>query len=332
MSKTKLSDVARAAGVSPMTVSRVLNGRGGASPETSERIRQIADDLRYRPNALARGLKSDKSRIVGVLVPDIANPFFPEIIRGIESVAMQHGYNLLLCNVVESAEREIDLMRILESQRVDGIVWCSARLPEEALIKSLQAYKAAVLVNRSVAPSVAGCVMIDYRAGAADAARHLWSIGRRRIGILAGPPASRGSADRLEGMRMAFNELGAEAVAIVHCNPDVAGGATASGQVLAAHPEIDSLICYNDLNAIGALQTCEALNISVPRDLSIIGFDGISLAELVRPQLSTLHVDKYSIGQLSMRMLLERIDGKFIQHSIVIRPELILRGSTAQAG
>jgi LacI family transcriptional regulator len=314
-----------------MTVSRVLNGQGGASPETSERIRQIANEMRYRPNALARGLKSDKSSIVGVLVPDIANPFFPEIIRGIENVAMQHGYNLLLCNVVESAEREIDLMQILESQRVDGIIWCSARLPEPSLIKALQGYKAAVLVNRSVAPSIAGSIMIDYRSGAADAARHLWSLGRRRIGVLAGPIASRGAAERLEGIRTAFDELGTEAVAIVHCKPDVGGGAVASRQILTDHPDIDGLICYNDLNAVGALQTCEALNIGVPQHLSIIGFDGISLAELVRPQLSTLHVDKYSIGQLSMRMLLDRIDGKFIQHSIVIRPELILRGSTSKA-
>ncbi|WP_281412799.1 LacI family DNA-binding transcriptional regulator [Rhizobium sp. P38BS-XIX] len=329
MGKTKLSDVARAAGVSPMTVSRVLNGRGGASPDTCERIRQIADELNYRPNALARGLKSDKSRIVGVLVPDISNPFFPEIIRGIESVAMQNGYNLLLCNVDESAKREIDLMQILESQRVDGIVWCSARLPEQPLIKALQAYKAAVLVNRSVAPAIAGSIMIDYRTGAADAARHLWQTDRRRIAILAGPTTSRGAAERLEGVKTAFEALGAEPVAVVHCNPDVAGGAAASKGILTSSPDIDGIICYNDLNAVGALQTCEELGLSVPHDVSIIGFDGISLGELVRPKLSTLHVDKYSIGQLSMRMLLDRIDGKFIQHSIVIRPELTLRGSTA---
>lgn len=328
MNKTKLSDVARAAGVSPMTVSRVLNGQGGASPETCERVRRIADEMRYRPNALARGLKSDKSGIVGVVVPDIANPFFPEIIRGIENVAMQHGYNLLLCNVVESADREVDLMRILESQRVDGVVWCSARLPEKPLIKALQSFKAAVLVNRSVEPRIAGSIMIDYRSGAADALRHLWESGRRRIGVIAGPAASRGSAERLEGLRAVFAELGAEAIATVNCMPDVSGGAQASRELLEANKNIDALICYNDLNAVGALQSCEALGIDVPKDISIIGFDGIPLAELVRPQLSTLHVDKYSIGQLGMRMLLERIEGKFVQHSIVVRPQLIARRST----
>jgi LacI family transcriptional regulator len=328
VTKAKLSDVARIAGVSPMTVSRVLNGRGGASPETSERIRQIADELRYQPNALARGLKSDKSGIVGVVVPDIANPFFPEIIRGIENVAMQHGYNLLLCNVVESADREVNLMRTLESQRVDGVVWCSARLPEKDLLKVLQSFKATVLVNRTVPPQIAGSITIDYRAGAADALRHLWDLGRRRIGIIAGPAASRGAMERLEGLRTAFAELGTEPVATVHCAPDVNGGMAASRELLEANSQVDGLVCYNDLNAVGALQTCEALGIRVPEDIGIIGFDGIPLAEFVRPKLSTLHVDKYGIGQLGMRMLLERIEGKFVQHSIVIRPQLIARNST----
>jgi LacI family transcriptional regulator len=328
MSKAKLADVAIAAGVSPMTVSRVLNGRGGASLETCDRIRKIADEMQYRPNAMARGLKSDKSGMVGVVVPDIANPFFPEIIRGIESVAMTHGYNLLLCNVVEDADREISLVRALENQRVDGLIWCSARLPEKLLVKALQSFKAAVLVNRSVEPQIAGSITIDYRAGAADALRHLWKIGRRRIGVIAGPATSRGAAERLEGLRTVFAELGTAAVATRHCMPDVGGGAIASQELLTTTEGIDGLICYNDLNAVGALQTCEMLGIGVPTELSIVGFDGIPLAELVRPQLSTLHVDKYSIGQLGMRMLLDRMEGKFVQHSIVVRPQLIVRNST----
>jgi len=123
VSKAKLSDIADKAGVSPMTVSRVLNGRGGASPETCDRIRQIAEEMNYRPNALARGLKSDRSHIIGVVVPDIANPFFPEIIRGIESIAMQQGYNLLLCNVVESADRELQILSIGASPACPTKLW-----------------------------------------------------------------------------------------------------------------------------------------------------------------------------------------------------------------
>lgn len=328
MTKAKLSDVARIAGVSPMTVSRVLNGRGGASPETVERIKRIAGDLKYQPNALARGLKSDRSGIIGVIVPDISNPFFPEIIRGIENVAMQHGYNLLLCNVVESADREIEITRTLEGQRVDGIIWCSARLPDADLLKAIQAFKATVLINRGADQQVAGSIMIDYKAGAADALRHLWSLGRRQIGVVAGPAKSQGAADRLNGLRAIFDELGAESVATLHCAPDVTGGIEGSRELLEANPSIDGLICYNDLNAVGALQTCETLGLRVPRDIGIIGFDGIPLADLVRPKLSTLHVDKYAIGQLGMRMLIDRIGGKFVQHSIVIRPRLIARDST----
>lgn len=328
MSKAKLSDIADQAGVSPMTVSRVLNGRGGASPETCDRIRKIADEMNYRPNALARGLKSDRSSIIGVVVPDIANPFFPEIIRGIESVAMQQGYNLLLCNVVESADRELQILSILESQRVDGVIWCSARLPDQALVKALKAFKATVLVNRSIDAQLAGSIMIDYRTGAAEALHFLWQQGRRRIGIIAGPENSRGSVERLEGLRSTFRELGGESAGAVHCTPDVVGGAQASRRLFEENGKLDGLICYNDLNAVGALQTCEELGVQVPEEVGIIGFDGIALAELVRPKLSTLHVDKYEIGQLGMRMLLERIEGKFVQHSIVIKPQLITRGST----
>lgn len=328
MSKAKLSDIADKAGVSPMTVSRVLNGRGGASPETCDRIRQIAEEMNYRPNALARGLKSDRSHIIGVVVPDIANPFFPEIIRGIESIAMQQGYNLLLCNVVESADRELQILSILESQRVDGVVWCSARLPDKALVQALKSFKATVLVNRSVDAQLAGSIMIDYRSGASEALRFLWQQGRRRIGIIAGPDNSRGSVERLEGLHTTFRDLGGEAAGVVHCTPDVIGGAQASKRLFEECGRLDGLVCYNDLNAVGALQTCEELGIQVPEDIGIIGFDGIPLAELVRPKLSTLHVDKYGIGQLGMRMLLERIEGKFVQHSIVIRPQLITRGST----
>lgn len=327
-SKTKLADVARAAGVSPMTVSRVLNGRGGASPETAAKIQQLADEMRYRANAVARALKSDRSGIIGVVVPDIANPFFPDVIRGVESVAMQNGYNLLLCNVVESAERELNLVRILETHRVDGVILCSARLPDAALSKALQGYKAAVLLNRTLAPETAGSITIDYRVGAADAARHILNLGRRKVAVIGGPTTSVGAAERLEGIRSAFLSIGVDPPIVVHCMPDIAGGAAAAAELLKAHPGIDALICYNDLNAIGALQYCEATFRSVPKDIAVIGFDGITLGELVRPQLSTMHVDKYAIGELCMRMLLDRIDGKFIQHRIVVRPELIARGST----
>ena len=329
MAKAKLSDVAREAGVSMMTVSRVLNGRGGASSETSERIRQVAEQLNYRPNALARALKSDHSGIIGVVVPDISNPFFPEIIRGAENVAMRHGYNLILCNVIESADRESDLMRILETQRVDGVMLCSARLPEKALLQALKQYKAAVVINRSVPSSYAGSITIDYRQGAHEAVRHLWDAGRRKIGILAGPELSHGAAQRLDGIRAFFASVGGVETETVYCDPDVAGGRNGIEAMLARGTQLDALICYNDLNAAGALKACQARGISVPKQIAIVGFDGIPLSELMTPTLSTVFVDKYSIGQLGMRMLLDRLDGKFTQQNIVMSPELIIRESSA---
>ncbi|AHF88357.1 transcriptional regulator (plasmid) [Rhizobium leguminosarum bv. trifolii WSM1689] len=327
-SKITIADVARAAGVSPMTVSRVLNDRGGASAETSQRIILAASELNYRPNPFARGLRSDRSRAIGLLVPDITNPFFPEVIRGAEDAASAAGYNLLLSNVVENSKREEELIETLLRHRVDGIIVCSPRLPDAALHKALAPHRAVVLINREAPNEVAGTIVTDYETGASRAIDHLVERGRRRIAIIAGPRSSFGGKSRLVGFRKTLSAHGLKAQGIVYCDPTAAGGQTAAAQLLAEAPGIDALVCYNDLNAIGAMKACRAAGISIPGEIALIGFDDIPTAELLSPALTTLRVQKREMGEEAVRLLLSRIATRNRQHGIVIVPELIIRETT----
>ena len=251
--KVTIADVARAAGVSPMTVSRILNGRGGASAQTSERVASLADELNYRPNPFARGLRSNLSKTIGLIVPDITNPFFPDIFRGAERVAAEAGYNLFLCNVVESSKRKSELIDALSLHRVDGLIVCSSRMPDRALHQALQAHKAAVLINREAPKEVAGTVITDYERGAAKAVEHLVDRGRSRIAVIAGPRQSFGGRRRLVGIRKTLAAHGLAAVDIVHCEPTIEAGHDVATKLLQTSPEVDALICYNDLNAVGAI-------------------------------------------------------------------------------
>lgn len=324
-------EVAQAAGVSPMTVSRVLNRVPGAGLATRERVLREADRLGYRPNGLAKALRERSSRTVAILVPDITNPFFPEIIRGAEDHAEAEGYSLLLCNVGEDPKREAALLGLLESKRVDGVIVCSPRLGDARLAELVARHEAAVLVNRALSPEIAGLVSIDYAAGAAMAVAHLAdACGCRRIGILAGPASSRGGAERLAGAREALGSRGLSPAWMAHCAPDVDGARLAVERAGPRVGQLDGLLCYNDLNAIGAIQAMRAGGLAALP--AIIGFDDIMLAALVSPALTSVRVDKYELGRAAMRMLLERRAGLGLSAAISVRPNLVVRESARPRG
>ncbi|RDJ19802.1 LacI family transcriptional regulator [Bosea caraganae] len=323
-----VTDVAAAAGVSPMTVSRVLNGRGGAGEETRQRVLEAAQALNYRPNAFAQSLKSDRSNTVGIVVPDIVNPFFPEIIRGAELVARPAGYTLLSCNVVEDPEREEEVLGTLLDRRVDGVIICSARLDEERLLRAIAPHRAVVLINRSVAKRYAGTIEVDYRAGVEAAVSSLIAQGRRRFVFAAGPAYSHGGRKRREGVEAVLSRHGLALVHDLSCTPDLQGGIELAGKLVPRAGEIDAVICYNDLIALGLMKPFETAGISVPDQVAIVGCDDIPAASLVTPPLTTLRIAKQDLGEMAMRMLLDRIAGRNAQQGIVIEPDLILRSTT----
>jgi LacI family transcriptional regulator len=336
--RVTIEDVARAAGVSRQTVSRAINDMGEISPQTRARVLRIAEEMGYRPSGIARGLATRRTRTLGLVVPDVANPFFSDVARGAEHVAYTAGYNVFLCNTDEDPQRELAVLQSLEEKRVDGVVLCSSRLDSNALHKVLARHSAVVLVNRRLEPldgeNGVGTVMLDDVAGGRIVAQHLLDSGHRAVGFLAGPPASRSGRSRAEGYRAALANAGLayNPEWAAFCPADVEGGHRAAKDLLAEHPELSALFCYNDLVAVGALHACANLGRQIPDDLAVAGFDDILLAALVTPPLTTCRVPRYELGGQAMRLLLNQIDGSPDEaecpcDEIVLRPELIVRAS-----
>ncbi len=328
--RVNIADVAREAGVSAQTVSRALNNKGEISAETRERVLATVERLGYRPNTLARGLVTQKTSTLGLVVPDIANPFFSEVARGAEDTAHRAGFSLLLCNTMENSAREMEALRTLEAQRVDGIILCSSRLSEEEFGAFLSRLPAVILVNRESSGNDLKSVCIDDEAGARSATQHLLRSGRRALAFLAGPPASHSGQRRAQGYQRALSEAGmtVDPALSVECTPHLEGGYNAAGQLLACCPEIDAFLCYNDLVAVGALQACAALDRRVPEDIAVVGCDDILLAGLVTPPLTTLRSDKRALGAEAVRLLLRKLAGCVDGcEDVVLQPELIVRAS-----
>jgi LacI family transcriptional regulator len=330
MARTTISDVAKTAGVSTMTVSRVLTGKGEIRAETRERVQRVIQELNYRPNSLARNLKTQRTHTIGLILPDITNPFFTEVVRGAEEVATQEGFAIILCNTVRNPDRERKALELLEDKRVDGLILCSSGLPDGVLVPLLKQHGAVVVFDRIMDKTIAGSVKIEDAYGAVCATNHLLDIGRRRIGLLAGPAYYLGCKHRREGFRTALRNGGAT-VNPKHeilCEPDEKGGFEAAQLLLKKHPNIDGLFCFNDLVAVGALTALKQIGTRVPDDVAVVGFDDIRLASLIRPTLSTVRVDKGRLGRAMAQMLLNRIQNQRAHVTEeVIRPELVVRES-----
>lgn len=332
-SRVTMSDVAKKAGVSLMTVSRVINHKDDVNSETRQRVMQVIEELDYRPSAIARSLATQQTRTIGLVIPDVSNPFFADITRGIEQLAYAQGYHVFLCNTEEDPARELALIESLEEKRVDGLVLCSSRLSEALLADLLPRLPAVVLINRTISiddddpfPSV----ILDDEHGGWLATNHLIQRGHSRIGLLAGPANSFSGQGRHTGYltAMAAAGLSSQPGWIVNCQPSVEGGYLAARSLLHQHPELTALFCYNDLVSVGALQACSELSRRIPQDLMVVGYDDIPLAALVSPTLTTCRVQRRELGALAVDALLERLrDCTEGCKQIVLQPDLVIRQS-----
>lgn len=331
--RVTMSDVARQAGVSLMTVSRVINNKGDVSSETRQRILEIIASLGYRPSAIARSLATKETCTIGLVIPDITNPFFADITRGVEHLAYSKGYHVFLCNSEEDPQREQAVIQSLEEKRVDGLILCSSRLEEEKLRNVLTNLPAVVLINRRLYKTDEGIfnsVILDDEQGGRLATHHLIQSGHQCIGFLAGPQASYSGVERRKGYLAALQEAGIsqEGGWIRNCQPSVEGGYESTREMLATYPDLTALFCYNDLVAVGALQACEELNRRIPENLAIVGHDDIPLAALVFPALTTCRVPRYELGARAVNALLERFQNpQGGCQQIVLEPELVIRES-----
>ena len=327
-----MADVAREAGVSIMTVSRVVNDKGEISLDTRHRVLDVIERLGYRPSGIARGLATKRTGTLGLVVPDISNPFFSDVVRGVEGQAYTRGYNVFLCNTEEDPQRELTILESLEEKRVDGLLLASSRLEEGELRSALAGFPAVVLINRRLVGNGTGdgVVRVDDSAPARRATRHRVHSDHTKIGFLVGPPASRSGRSRVEGYRAILTEAGLDynPAWMRSCSSDVEGGRESAIDLLSDHPELTGLLCYNDLVAVGALQAAVDVGRHVPADLGIVGFDDIPLAALVSPSLTTCRGPRYDLGVEATAMLFDRIQGDMGGRSeIVLQPELIIRAS-----
>ena len=327
--RVTIADVARLAGVSTMTVSRVINAKDDVRSSTRQRVERAIAQLEYHPSQAARSLTTRRSRTLGLLVPDITNPFFPAIVRGAEDVAWSEGYAVSLTNTVEDLEREHAAFASFEAHRVDGIIACSSRLPDNELVRLVQRHPACVLLNRSSPlEGVASSLEVDDVHGAHLAISHLANAGRRRIGLLAGPPRSTSSQRRRWGTAesLGFHGLEHGPDLVEDGEPTEDDGRRAMADLLARRPDLDAVFAYNDVVAIGALEALAAAGRRVPDDVAIVGCDDVRLASLVTPALTTLRSDTYELGRRAAELLFERLRGAPLRR-VVLTPELVVRAS-----
>jgi LacI family transcriptional regulator len=329
-----MSDVAQEAGVSLMTVSRVVNNKGEISPDTRRRIQEVIDRLGYRPSGIARSLAGGQTYTIGLVVPDIANPYFSGMAHGVTSVANVEGFGVLLCDCEEDTSLELTMLDVLDEKRVDGVIVAAPRTSTQDLLPILAHHQNVVVVNRLFEEddnsTACGYVINDDKAGGYTVTNYLISNGHRNIGFLAGPSSSYGSMRRLVGYSAALEESGLaiNTEIVKYCVPTVDGGRDAAKQLIEENPDVTALFCFNDLVAIGALQCCHQMGHTIPKDMAIIGYDDIPMASWVTPSLTTIKVNFEEMGKAATKLLLNHINDCVDDcNSLVLDPQLIVRNS-----
>ena len=331
-----IRDVARVAHVHPGTVSRALNEetRALVNPDTAERVLEAASQLGYRPNRIARGLKTSRSHTIGVLIPDITNPLFPPILRGIEDRLDEVGYTSLIVNTDNDPERERVYLDALRARQVDGFISATARLDRELLGELAAAGIPLVLVNRSLEDGSVPAVTVNDRQGIALAVEHVAALGHERIGHVAGPQNLSTGHRRHVGFVEAMHAAGLEAPSEHICfgaSFTEEAGARACAELLDAAPELTAIVAANDLLAIGCYDELEARGIVCPDDISIVGFNDMPFIDHLRPPLTSVRVPQREIGKVAADLLLEQLsDGSETANETLLEPTLMVRGSTTQ--
>ena len=329
--RVTLGDVARVAGVSMQTVSRAVNGKGEISAETRERIMKTVQELGYRPNRLARAMSTQRTNLIGLIVPDITNPYFPEVIRGVQDKAQANDYNVLACNSDDEPESELSIIEILASHGVDGIITFSSKVEKGLLLAFTKTFRPLVFVNRRFEHPDVSSLLVDNLLGGYLAVDHFVREGHTMIGMITNKEYSLSAEPRVQGFleRLSHHKLSAESNQIESALPSAEGGYKATIRLLETRQDITAIFSYNDLMALGALRACRDVGRPVPESVSIIGFDDIQLAAMSTPALSSVRVDKYRLGGLAFERILEMIEKPEKQFSpIKMGVELILREST----
>jgi DNA-binding LacI/PurR family transcriptional regulator len=326
-----IKDIARLAGVSHSTVSRALRDSPLIPAATAQRIQQIARESGYTASAVARSLVTRKTQAIGVVVTSIADPFNGDLVDGIEEVANQHGYSVILATSQADPEREVAVVRSFGERRVDGILVASSRVGSLYLPMLEELKIPIVLVNNQHGSDFTHSISVDNVDGAYRAARHLLDLGHRRIAYLGDRLGLHSDEDRFAGFRKALAESGTplHQELVVYGDGKLEGAASAARELLRAGEQPTAVVCYNDVSALGLLRAAEERGIAVPGALSVTGFDDILYAALARPALTTVRQPRREMGRKATELLLETFGGSPAEKAVVIGGELIVRHSTA---
>jgi LacI family transcriptional regulator, galactose operon repressor len=352
-----IGDVARRAGVSTATVSRVLSGAGVARPQTRDRVLDAARALEFRPSLVARALKRRATFTLGLIVTDIENPYFPQLVRAVEDAARADGYAILLCNADDDADQEAALLDVLVERRVDGLIVASSRIATRQRAWLERPPVPVILVNTAARDLGVPSIVSDNRGGGELAARHLLDLGHSRFAYLLPPPPNVDAPERLAGVRDALaaaaggGARGRTSLAIGHGAPTVEGGEQAVSHLLggggsgtfgddAAAPRPTAILAYNDLMAIGALRAVRRAGLRVPQDVSLVGFDDVAFAAYAEPPLTTIRQATAEMGRWAVATLRARLARRTAGgtpepapelESVVLPVTLEIRASSAAA-
>jgi DNA-binding LacI/PurR family transcriptional regulator len=326
---TTIQDVANRAGVSIATVSRVLSGSDHpVRPALRERVLAAAAELDFRPSSLARGLAGGETRTLALLVPDIANPYYPRLSRGVEDVASAQGYAVLVCNTDYRPDKLAVYTRLLREKRVDGVLLAGGGHEEATGFDELLATGLPLeAIGRH--PLAVPSVRIDNVAGAAAATEHLLALGRRRVAFIGGPADHTTVADRRQGFRQALRAAGPRPSLELAAGFTAPDGERAAGQLLNHRPRPDAVFCFNDYLAAGLVHALLAGGCRVPDDVAVIGFDDVPLAGYLRPGLSSVAVPAYELGAAAATRLLQRRAGQTVEETVWLSTCVVPRESTA---
>jgi len=327
-----IREIARRAKVSTATVSRAINRVPTVDPQLFKRVWKVVEELGYFPNTQARALVSGRSRIFGLVVSEITNPFFPEIVQTFENLAVENNYEILLTSTVHDPKRmELSVRRMIE-RRVDGVAILTFGM-EESLLEHLR-FRKVPLVFVDVgpdAPHVAN-IRIDYVNGIRQAVQHLAALGHNRIGFITGPLHLKSALARKSAFLQSMSEIGLSSDLIVEGDHTLEGGMNSLTKLIGLRPRPTAILCSNDMTAIGVIREAYERGIKIPTDLSIIGFDDIRLAQFTTPPLTTVQMSQSELAKLAFNALLDEVSpASDSRGEYRLNTSLILRRSTALA-
>ncbi|HEX8367976.1 MAG TPA: LacI family DNA-binding transcriptional regulator [Pyrinomonadaceae bacterium] len=332
---SSIKEVAREAGVSIATVSHVINNTRYVSEEVRARVLKAIEQCRYYPNAHARSLASGRSRIIGLVISDIVNPFFPELVKAIEAAAFEHGYDIMLSNTNYDTERTSHYVRRFIERKIAGVAVMTSEM-DKKLVDELAHREVPVVFLDVGEPGLhMNNLRVDYDEGIEQAILHLVALGHRRIAFIGGNTNLRSSRRRLEAFQKTMQQLFPDAPELIfYGNFKIEGGQRAASEILAMRGANlpTAVVCANDLTAIGAVSEFEAAGLNVPCDISIVGFDNIAFAALTKPALTTVNLPLGELGRRAIEVLIRSVEDSE-QQGIEIRipTSLIIRQSTAPA-